>query len=137
MLRTLAILQFMLLFALSVPLARAEDSAVMPPPTAVQSTPEASETVDSPATPHHDTLSDELNASKGETNVEIRTSVRQDGTRIDEYSRHGHVYMIKVSPPHGMPPYYLYDDSGNGKFRRLLPGAYKHITPPEWVIQNF
>lgn len=135
--RVLAIFQFMLFIVLSIPLASAEDSTVMPPPTAVQNSPEASETVDRPSAPNRGALSDELNASKGSTNVEIHTSVRQDGTRVDEYSRHGHVYMIKVSPPHGLPPYYLYDDSGNGKFKRLLPGVYKHITPPEWVIQKF
>lgn len=137
MARTLAALQFALLIALNVPLARADDSTVMPPPTAVQNSPSASETVDQPSSSSDDKLSDELNASKAGSNVQIRTSVRQDGTRVDEYSRNGRVYMIKVSPPHGMPPYYLYKNSSNGQFHRLMPGVYKHITPPEWVIKKF
>jgi Protein of unknown function (DUF2782) len=131
-----AILQFILLFVLSFPVAQAEDS-VLPPPAAVQDSPEASETVDKPPAPRNEGLSGELNASKGGADVEIHSSVRDDGTKIDEYSRHGHVYMIKVSPPHGVPPYYLYDRNGDGKFERLLPGGYKHINPPEWVIKRF
>jgi len=56
---------------------------------------------------------------------------------VEEYSLHGHVYMIKVSPAIGTPPYYLYDNNGDGNFERRMPGGYKYINPPEWVIKRF
>ena len=49
----------------------------------------------------------------------------------------GRVYMIKVQPPGGLPPYYLYDTNGDGRFNRRLPGDYKMISPPTWVIHRF
>ncbi len=79
----------------------------------------------------------ELGASGGDANVEVHASTRKDGTKVEEYSHHGRVYMVKVSPPHGLPPYYLYDKDGDGKFERRLLGGQKRITPPEWVIKRF
>ncbi len=136
-LRILAVFQLILLISLCSPLAQAEDSGVMPPPANVQNSPESTGSADQPSAAGNGQLSDELNASKGSANVQIHTKIRQDGTRVDEYSRNGHVYMIKVTPPHGLPPYYLYKERSSGTFHRLLPGAYKHITPPEWVIKKF
>jgi len=128
-----------MLFALSVPVAQAEDSrSAMPPPTEVQDSPEALETVEPPSSaPRQEGLRGELSAPAGGSNVEVYSSTRKDGTKIEEYSHHGRVYMVKVSPPHGLPPYYLYDNDGDGMFERRLPGGQKHITPPEWVIKRF
>jgi len=119
--------------------AQAEDAApALAPPTAVSDDPAALETL----APQDERgikreLSPSQSEAEGDANVEIYSSTREDGTKIDEYSRHGHVYMVKVSPPGGFPPYYLYDNDGNGTFERRLPGGYKHISPPEWVIQRF
>jgi hypothetical protein len=122
--------------SLAVPVAQAEDPvAALPPPTEVQDSPEALETVDPPAADN--SLSKELNVPESDADVEILSSIREDGTKIEEYSRHGRVYMVKISPPHGLPPYYLYDSDGDGKFERRLLGSHKHIAPPEWVIKRF
>lgn len=126
-------------FLLMLPaVSPAEDSSpVLPPPAAVQDDSSAGTTADQP--PAKETnLNNELAApAKGSGDVQIYSKTREDGTRIDEYAHHGHVYMIKVTPPHGMPPYYLYDNNGDGKFERRLPGGYQHPSPPEWVIKKF
>jgi len=118
--------------------AQAEDAnPALPPPTKVQNSPAALETVAPPAETSQGGLNEELSASGDQSNVEVRSYKRKDGTKIEEYSQRGHVYMVKVTPPGGLPPYYLYDQTGDGKFSRHLPGGIKGISPPEWVIQRF
>ncbi len=127
-----------MLLVLSVPAAQAEDSAsVLPPPTEVQDSREARETVEPPSPPSDEGLRGELSAPTEDSNVEVYSSTREDGTKIEEFSHHGRVYMVKVTPPHGLPPYYLYDNDGDGQFERRLLGGYKHPSPPEWVIKRF
>ena len=131
--------RFLLLTFLLLPaVVQAEDAApVLPPPSEVQDGPAARETVEPPSTARDTGLSDELAAPGKDDNVQVYSSTREDGTKIEEYAHHGHVYMVKVTPPHGVPPYYLYDNNGDGKFERRLPGGYKHPSPPEWVIKRF
>lgn len=118
--------------------ALAEDNAPpLPPPSEVADSPAARETVNTPPPEKGGTLSDELSVPEANSNVQIYSSTREDGTKIEEYSRNGHVYMVKISPPHGLPPYYLYDNNGDGTFERRIMGNYKHPSPPEWVIQRF
>lgn len=70
--------------------------------------------------------------------VEVRAYIRDsDKAEITEYSRQGKVYMIKVDPPGDAPPYYLYDEDGDGQFRKQLPGGYKPLTPPAWEVKKF
>ncbi|MDQ6986290.1 MAG: DUF2782 domain-containing protein [Mariprofundaceae bacterium] len=123
------------LFVLS---AQAEDTnPALPPPTKVQDSPAAQETIEPSAGLSAGDLHEGLPTSDDQSNVEIFSSTRKDGTKIEEYSHRGHVYMVKVTPPGGLPPYYLYDQNGDGKFPRHLPGGMKGISPPEWVIQRF
>jgi len=137
MVKILFLFPLMILLALSTPAAQAGDSAAaLPPPGSVLESPAATETVEPPAGSDGD-LSSELVAPEGDSNVEIRSSVREDGTKIEEYAHHGRVYMVKISPPHGLPPYYLYDNTGDGTFERHLHGGNKRTHPPEWVIKRF
>jgi len=70
--------------------------------------------------------------------VDVRTYLREnDKAQITEYSSHGRVFSIKVQPPGGLPAYYLEDDNGDGTLNKRLPGGYKHISPPMWVIKRF
>jgi len=69
--------------------------------------------------------------------AEIRSFTREDHAKITEYSRHGHVYLIKVQPSGGLPAYYLEDSNGDGKFNQRLPGGYQRINPPMWTIKKF
>jgi len=54
---------------------------------------------------------------------------------VEEYRANGKVYMIKVTPKHGVP-YYLVDDRGDGKFVRQesLDSGFR---VPRWVILKF
>lgn len=125
------------LFLLAFPIcafAGGRDNSELPPPTGVQDTPEARETI----VPQDDkaNLHEELKSGKGGA-VDLRVYQRKDGTTVEEYSMRGRVYMIRVKPPGSIPAYYLYDNDGDGKFERRLPGGYKRTSPPAWVIKRF
>ena len=54
---------------------------------------------------------------------------------VEEFRANGQLYMIKVTPPHGVP-YYLYDDLGNGDFTRR-DAQDSGIRVPKWVIKRW
>ena len=59
----------------------------------------------------------------------------QEGDRVEEMRDGGHVVMLKVTPPGGIP-YYLMDLTGNGNLTRrdsLDPGN----RVPLWTIKSF
>jgi len=113
----------------------ADQSSVLPPPTEVQDTSEARETAQPPG--KQNDLGEAFAAPEADKDTQVRVFKRKDGATVEEYSLHGHVYMVKISPSIGTPPYYLYDNDGDGKFERRMPGGYKYINPPEWVIKRF
>src|SRR5512145_228911 len=45
------------------------------------------------------------------------TITKQTEQTVEEYRMNGKLYMIKITPKHGVP-YYLVDDKGDGKFAR-------------------
>ena len=71
-----------------------------------------------------------------DADLEPQVTIRQqDGDKVEEYRLHGKLYMVKVTPPHGVP-YYLVDDVGNGTLvKRDTIGP--NIKPPMWVIHSF
>lgn len=69
-----------------------------------------------------------------EPQVTIR---QQSGDRVEEHRVNGKLYMIKVTPPHGVP-YYLIDRKGDGSFSREETGVGdRGIAVPMWVIHAF
>ncbi len=83
-------------------------------------------------------LSKELAPPKQSDDVQVRSYLREDDkAKITEYAIRGKVFRIKVQPPGGLPAYYLEDTDGDGKFNKRLPGGYKRLSPPMWVIQRF
>ncbi|MCX7898151.1 MAG: DUF2782 domain-containing protein [Rhodocyclaceae bacterium] len=57
--------------------------------------------------------------------------------KIEEYRLHGKLYMIKVTPAHGVP-YYLVDLKGDGVFvREEAPDGGPRLSVPMWVIHQF
>lgn len=57
--------------------------------------------------------------------------------KVEEYRLNNRLYMIKVTPPHGVP-YYLVDPKGDGGFvREDLGVGDKGISVPLWVIHSF
>jgi len=110
------------------------NGSALPPPVGVQDSPVAQEIILSEN--DHASLQEELSPDS-KSAEDIRVYRRKDGTTVEEYSIRGRVYMIRIKPPGDLPAYYLYDDEGDGKFERRLPGGYKRTTPPTWVIKRF
>jgi hypothetical protein len=52
---------------------------------------------------------------------------------FDHYD--GRMYMIKVTPSHGVP-YYLVDTQGDGNFARL-ESLDDRVRVPMWIIKTF
>jgi Protein of unknown function (DUF2782) len=116
-----------------VPSADAAGPEALPPPTHSDNAPDANAGAGDGKTG----VQKELAPPPEQEGVQIRSYQRSDGAGITEYSMHGKVYMIKVQPPDGMPAYFLYDSNGDGHFDRRLPGNYKFLSPPTWVIKRF
>jgi hypothetical protein len=67
---------------------------------------------------------------------EPQITIRNRGThREEEYRLHGKLYMVKVTPPKGRP-YYLIDNTGDGKFVRY-EGPAVPLVVPMWLIKTF
>lgn len=69
------------------------------------------------------------------TPIEPEVTITTRGTdRVEEYRYNGQLYMLKITPKHGIP-YYLIDEQGRGQFRRsdLQP----KVSPPMWVLKRF
>jgi len=66
--------------------------------------------------------------------LEPQVTILKRGTdTVEEYRLAGKLYMIKVTPAHGVP-YYLVDREGDGKFTRDDAFTGNNIRPPMWVI---
>jgi hypothetical protein len=63
------------------------------------------------------------------------TIIKQTEQTVEEYRANGKLYMIKITPKHGVP-YYLVDDRGDGKFARQesLDSGFR---VPRWIIKRF
>jgi len=117
-------------------IAHASDDVLPPPKHATASsehTAAGSENLESSSN-----LTEALAPPKQDDGVDVRTYLREnDKAQITEYSSHGRVFRIKVQPAGGLPAYYLEDDDGDGTLNKRLPGGYKHINPPMWIIKRF
>lgn len=71
-------------------------------------------------------------AADSEPEVTITKNKEQT---VEEYRVGGKLYMIKITPKHGVP-YYLVDDRGDGKFSRQ-ESLDSGVRPPRWVIHRF
>ena len=62
------------------------------------------------------------------------TILKRGQDTVQEYRIGGKLYMIKVTPPHGVP-YYLVDNEGNGVMARqdVMPT----LAVPMWVIKSW
>lgn len=63
------------------------------------------------------------------------TITKETEQTIEEYRAGGKLYMIKITPKHGVP-YYLVDDRGDGKFVRQ-ESLDSGLRVPRWVIHKF
>ncbi len=68
--------------------------------------------------------------------AEPEVTIQQRGEdTVEEYRLNGQLYMIRVTPAHGVP-YYLLDPTGAGNFARQ-DGLGGNVSPPMWVIKRF
>ncbi len=68
----------------------------------------------------------------GEPAVTITKETEQT---VEEFRANGRLYMIKITPKHGVP-YYLIDDRGDGKFVRQ-ESLDSGLRVPQWIIHKF
>jgi hypothetical protein len=63
------------------------------------------------------------------------TILRRGEDKVEEFRINGRLYMIKVTPPHGVP-YYLIDEKGDGRMSRQ-ESLDSGLRVPMWVIGTF
>lgn len=63
------------------------------------------------------------------------TIIKRGEDRVEEYRINGRLYMVKVTPPNGVP-YYLVDDKGDGRMTRQ-EAMDSGLRVPMWVIGTF
>ncbi|MEK7231524.1 MAG: DUF2782 domain-containing protein [Pseudomonadota bacterium] len=63
------------------------------------------------------------------------TIIKRGSDTVEEYRVGGKLYMLKVTPAHGVP-YYLIDEKGDGRMTRQ-EGLDSGIRPPMWTIHSW
>jgi len=71
--------------------------------------------------------------SKDEQKPEI-TVIEKEGETVEEYRMNGQLYMIKVTPEHGVP-YYMHKEDQDGGW--LMDGPTQPLSVPKWTIFRF
>lgn len=67
--------------------------------------------------------------------VEPEVTILQRGSdEVQEYRMNGKLYMVKVTPAHGVP-YYLVDQKGDGVMIRR--DQQPELSVPMWVIKSW
>jgi len=66
------------------------------------------------------------------------TTTKRGEDKVEEFRVKGKLYMIRVTPPHGVP-YVLVDNNGSGLFGppSHSPSDAHNISVPMWVIGTF
>ena len=67
--------------------------------------------------------------------ADVSKRTMDNGDTIEEYRRDGRLYMVKVTPTHGVP-YYLVDTQGDGNFSRM-ENLDDRVRVPQWIIKTF
>lgn len=63
------------------------------------------------------------------------TITKRGEDQAEEFRMNGKLYMVKVTPSHGVP-YYLVDTRGDGVFSRM-ESLDSGLRVPMWVIKRF
>lgn len=63
------------------------------------------------------------------------TIIKKGADTIEEYRIHGELYMMKVTPSHGVPYYLMKEDQEGGWSR--FDGPNPPLVVPKWVIFRF
>ena len=69
--------------------------------------------------------------------IEPTVTIRdEEGKRIEEYSRGGQVYMVKVIPDKGVPYYYV-DSDGDGRLETSPTKDLEQVRPVYWKVKEW
>lgn len=67
--------------------------------------------------------------------IEPQITIRKKGSEtIEEYRVNGEMYMMKVTPAHGVP-YYLHKEDSSGDWVNVGPN--KPLSVPKWILFRF
>lgn len=61
--------------------------------------------------------------------------IKRGAETVEEYRINGELYMMKVTPEHGVP-YYMMKEDRDGPWARM-DGPAEHMSIPKWVLFNF
>lgn len=60
----------------------------------------------------------------------------REGERVEEYSRDGRVYMVKITPANGLPYYYM-DEDGDGQLEIQDSNGEGAVRPIFWKVKEW
>ena len=67
----------------------------------------------------------------------VRITTTEEDEIVEEYSSNGRVYMVKVTPPHGKPYYYM-DMDGDGQLElQDRDDAFSPVKPVVWKVKEW
>lgn len=67
----------------------------------------------------------------------VRIITTEEDSVIEEYSSNGRVYMVKVTPAHGKPYFYM-DMDGDGQLElQDRDSAFSPVIPVVWKIKEW
>jgi hypothetical protein len=67
----------------------------------------------------------------------VRIITTEEDEVIEEYSSSGRVYMVKVTPAHGVPYYYM-DLDGDGQLELQDPdNSFSPVKPVVWKVKEW
>ena len=70
-----------------------------------------------------------------EGSLEPQITIRKKGSEtIEEYRINGEMYMMRVTPAHGVP-YYLHKEDSNGVW--INDGPNPPLSVPKWILFRF
>jgi len=72
-----------------------------------------------------------------EEQIEPTVTIREEESRrVEEYSRNGQVYMVKIVPKVGAPYYYI-DEDGDGRLETTPNKGLDPVRPVFWKIKEW
>jgi hypothetical protein len=69
-----------------------------------------------------------------ETAPTVRIHTGDNGDVVEEYRQNGQLYMVRVTPPHGVP-YTLLDSNGDGKLDKTDNEGT--VSPVYWTLYQW
>lgn len=64
------------------------------------------------------------------------TIIKKGDDKVEEYRVNGKLYMVKVTPPHGVP-YVMIDQRGDGSWIRQDAADPTGLRVPQWVVHSW